>query len=179
MRTVVLVGTHHKFQRPVNGPHAAEIESFRNTIRELCFLQKVHAIAEEMSLHALQEKGVTESVAQQLCAELGLRHQLSDPSPEEKRELGIRQDNNIKTEGWLNNWTPEQIDAAVLKYGNDASDRIREQEWLTRIQELDVWPLLFICGADHFTPFAALLREAGMTVIEAHQDWEPEIETGS
>jgi len=80
MRTVVLIGTDHKFQMPVNGVHTAEIESIRSIIRKLCGLHKVNAIAEEMDLSALQKYEVTESVAQQLCAELDLVHQFSDPS---------------------------------------------------------------------------------------------------
>ncbi len=53
MKAVVLVGTDHKFQRPVNGSEP-EIENFRDAIRELCLLHNVRAIAEEMNLQALQ-----------------------------------------------------------------------------------------------------------------------------
>jgi hypothetical protein len=156
----------------MNGQHAARIESFRDAMREICILQQVRAIAEEMSSQVLDENRVAESVAQQLSAELDLPHQFSDPSKEERMALGIRQDNDIKIEGWLNNWTSEKIEAEILASGRIASDRIRERYWLRRIQELNVWPLLFICGADHFTSFATLLREMGMSVIEAYQDWE-------
>ena len=178
MRTIVLVGTDHRFQRPANGPYAKETERFRNTIRALCRQHKINAIAEEMSLHALLERGVSESGAQQLCAELCLHHLLADPSPEERRELAIRQDNDVRAEHLFDNWTPEQIEADVLARGSATSDRIREQYWLRRIQMLDVWPLLFICGADHFTPFATLLRDAGVNVVESYQDWEPKVEPG-
>ena len=173
MQTVVLVGTAHKFQLPVNGPHADGIAQFRIMILDLCRQQDLAAIAEEMNSHALQENGVTESVAQQLCASLGRRHQFSDPSPEERYKLGIRQDNDIRAEHLFDEWTQEQVDADVLARGCVPSDKIREQFWLRRIQELDAWPLLFICGANHFTSFAALLRAASIGVVEAHPDWEP------
>jgi len=92
--------------------------------------------------------------------------------------LGIRTDEDIRIEGWLKSWTQKQIEAVVAKCGTDASDRIREQhEWLRRIQELDTWNLLFICGANHFASFANLLQRAGIAVIEACQDWEPILET--
>jgi hypothetical protein len=178
MQTVVLVGTAHKFQRPVNEPNADGIAQFRNMIKDLCPQHEIAAIAEEMSWYALQEQNVTESVAQQVCALLGLRHQLSDPSLEERYKLGIRQDNDIRAEHMFDGWTQEQIEADVLARGSVPSDKIREQFWLRRIQELDVWPLLFICGAHHFTPFATLLSEAGVSVVEAHQDWKLKIETG-
>ncbi len=175
MLTVILFGTSHKYQFPLNERHAVGIKSFRSTIRELCILHKVRVIAEEMSLHAMHENRVAESVAQQLSVELGLYHQLSDPSPKERVALGIRQDNDIKLDGFLNGWASEQIEAEIVESGRVVSDRIREQCWLRRIQEFNVWPLLFICGADHFTSFAAVLRNAGVNVVEAHQDGEPEM----
>ena len=173
MKTVVLVGTNHKFQRPVDGSNADGIAQFRSTIMDICLRHKIAAIAEEMSLHALQEKNVAESVAQQVCTLLGVHHQLSDPSPEERYKLCIRQDNDIRAEHMLDEWTREEIEADVLLRGSTPSDRIREQFWLRKIQELDVWPLLFICGANHFASFAALLRANHVDVFEAHLDWEP------
>jgi len=173
MQTVVLVGTAHKFQRPVNATHADGIAQFRIMIQELCLQHDVASVAEEMNWHALQEWNVTASVAQQVCALLGLRHQLSDPSPEERYKLGIRQDNDIRAEHVFDEWTSEQIEADVLARGSVPSDRIREQFWLRKIQEIDAWPLLFICGANHFTSFTALLRAGHIGVIEAHPDWEP------
>lgn len=179
MKTVVLVGTAHKYQRPGNGPHADGIAQFRVMIQELCLQHDLAAIAEEMSLQALQEYDVTESVAQQVCALLGgLRHQLSDPPHAERFKLGIRQDNDIRVEHLSDGWTEEQIEADVLARGSVPSDRIREQFWLQKIQELNAWPLLFICGANHFTTFAALLRANQIDVVEVHPDWEPAANRG-
>ena len=173
MRTVVLVGTDHKFQKPLDGPHRKGIENFRKVIRKLFDQHKLRAIAEEMNLAALREDGLQESVAQQECLELGgCHHNFSDPSfGKERSDLGIRGSNEIILEGQTRGWTDEQITAAIYE-----SDRIREREWLRRISEFDEWPLLFICGADHFTYFAKLLRETGINVIEAYQDWGPIIE---
>lgn len=177
MPIVVLIGTDHKFQRPGNGPHLKGVAEFRHTLHNLCHQHKIIAIAEEMSLYALQEKGVSESVAQRLCAEQGLPHQFSDPSPEERWKLGIRQDNDIRAEHLSDGWTDEQVKVDVLARGRAVSDLIREQYWWRRIQDLDTWPLLFICGAKHFTSFASLLRCAGVSVVEVCQDWEPTTET--
>jgi len=176
MRTVVLVGTDHKFQKPIDGPHRAGIENFRKTIRELFVQHELRAIAEEMNPAALQDANIQESVAQQLCIELGrVPHNFSDPARGKERcDLGIKGSNEIILEGQNLEWTNEQINAAICK-----SNRIREREWLRRIQEFDKWPVLFICGADHFSHFAKLLRETGISVIEAYQDWGPEIEVHS
>lgn len=177
MRTVVLVGTDHKFQKPVDGPHRAGIESFRKTIRVLFDRHNLCAIAEEMFPAALQEANVQESVAQQLCIEFGgLPHNFSDPAPgDERRALGIRDHGDMMNECTENDWSQEQLDSAIL-INTEVSHRIREPEWLRRIQEFDEWPLLFICGANHFTHFAKPLRESNLSVIEAYQDWGPIIE---
>ena len=177
MRTVVLVGTDHKFQRPVNGPKTDGIERFQATLRELCLRHKVQAIAEEMNLQALQDHKVTESIPYQLCGELKLLHQYSDPSREERKFLGIRSDQDIELQGLRENWPRKKIDTVIRKCGDVVSDRIREKEWLRRIQKLEAWPLLFVCGADHFAQFSTLLRMAGLTVVEAYKDWESGMET--
>ena len=173
MRTVVLVGTAHKFQLPSHGSCVEGIDKFRHAVRELCNRHNVLAISEEMSVGALQENGVSESVAQQICADFHLCHQFSDPTLEERWKLGIRQDNDIRASHFFDKWTNEQIEADVLARGSAASDPIREKYWLHRIQELDKWPALFICGANHFIAFKALLIDAGIEVIEGYRDWEP------
>ena len=175
MQTIVLIGTNHNYQRPVKGQYAKGIKKFRHTLHKLCQQYKIRAIAEEMSLHALHEHGVAESVAQQVCADLGLRHQLSDPSPDERSELRILQNNDIRAEHLRDGWTQEQIEVDVLARGNQASDKIRERFWWQKIQVLDTWPLLFICGANHFTSLTGLLESAGMEVIETHRDWAPKM----
>lgn len=174
MHTVVLVGTDHNFQRPMDGPHAEGIAQFRAMLRELCLQYHLAGFAEEMSLYALEEYGVSESVPQQVAASLNLRHQFSDPSSHEERfELGVRQDNDIRAEYLFCDSTKEQIEANVLARGSVPSDQIREQYWLRKVQNFDVWPLLFICGANHFTSFAALLKAGGINVVEAYPDWGP------
>jgi len=179
MTTVVLVGTEHKFQIPLDGPHRAGIESFRNTIRKLLVQHTLLAIAEEMFPAALLEANVQESVAQQLCKELGgLPHNFSDPTKNERRALGILDNGDMMIKSMENDWSREQLDSAI-HINMEVSYRIREREWLRRIQEFDKWPLLFICGANHFTNFAKLLRESGLSVIDAYQDWLPIIEVRS
>jgi hypothetical protein len=50
--------------------------------------------------------------------------------------------------------------------------RQRESEWLRRIYELDTWPILIICGANHCQPFFKLLSNEGInTVIEGEGAW--------
>jgi hypothetical protein len=54
-----------------------------------------------------------------------------------------------------------------------ASHDRREQYWLDRILELDCWPVLFICGADHVDSFGAKARGCGLSVKVLISDWSP------
>ncbi len=99
------------------------------------------AIAEEINHAALEERGASESVAQMVSAELGLRHQFSDPSPELRKQLGIRAENIIRSDGFLGNWSEERIETEVRR-----SHAIRERYWLEQLRELNSWPVLFVCG---------------------------------
>ncbi len=152
----------------MHGEHAEGIKSFHSYIHTLCDLYKIRTIAEEMSLDVMKEKGFSSSGVQQLCTENGLYHQYSDPSREDRKKLNILQEADISAKGFINDWTPKQVDSEIL-----VSYQIRENIWLSRINEFDVWPLLFICGANHFDSFSNLLSENRFEVVKADQDWEP------
>lgn len=166
MPKIVLIGTSHNYQ--VDGPNPEIGRQFRHLLRLLCAEYGIKAIAEEMNQAALDERGATESIACVLAAELKLGHQFSDPSPILRKELAVRSENEIKTDGFLYNWADEHIDAEVRK-----SHDIRERYWLNQLLILNSWPLLFICGANHVEPFLALLRKNDFEVIAPFFDWEP------
>lgn len=173
MKSVILIGTDHKYQLPTPEGRTSKFEGFEDLIRNICSTHNIRAIAEEMSVEALEEDGLEESVASKICNELGYKHQYSDPTNKKRFELGIRQDADIRAEHIIDGSTEAEIEADVAVRGRAASDKIREQYWWTQISELDTWPLLFICGADHFESFASLIRCNDMEVFEAAGDWEP------
>ena len=176
---VFLIGTSHAYQfgeGVVFGDTMCTPEiatQFRQYLADVHNLHGIRAFAEEMSLDALADMEKTVSLPKLVADELSVRHRYCDPTHQEKAQLGIRQDNYIRAEHMFDGCTQEQIEADVLARGSVPSDRIREQFWLQRIQEFDMWPLLFICGANHFNSFAALLRAGHLDVVEAHRDWEP------
>jgi hypothetical protein len=49
--------------------------------------------------------------------------------------------------------------------------RQREAEWLRRIEQLNIWPVLVICGSDHFDHFCELLTTSGIEVISDEKNW--------
>jgi hypothetical protein len=55
-----------------------------------------------------------------------------------------------------------------------ASHATRERYWLDEILSLDVWPLLFVCGANHVHPFRTSLQAEGIDFDVAADDWSPD-----
>jgi len=166
MPKLVLIGTSHKYQ--TCGDDDEAIEQFRELLISLCFKHRATAIAEEMNQVALTERGASETLACVVAAELKLEHQLSDPLPDLRQQLGIRGENDIRLEEVLSDWTPERIESEIRR-----SHEIREQYWLSQLRILDSWPLVFVCGANHAEGFTNLLRNNGFEVIVHFADWEP------
>ena len=172
MRTVVLIGTDHRYQRASDADDGDETQ-FRNTILEILDRQAIKSIAEEMSKEALAHHGAKNSIVELVCTERGIPHQFSDPTNSERLRLEIRQDSDIRAEHLSDGSTQEQIEADVEARGANASDRVREKYCWHRIQELQKWPILFICGANHVDPLVELLTKDGAHAVIAHRDWEP------
>jgi hypothetical protein len=71
-------------------------------------------------------------------------------------------------DGFINNWSAEKIEEE-----SKTSHSIRERHWLTELLNLNNWPVLFICGAEHVSPFQQLLQENALSAEVAAPDWAP------
>lgn len=178
MKKVILLGTSHSIQRGDNSP-----ESFRNLIEAEFGKSKFLGIAEEI------DNGNT-YIAERFCNEKGLKYLRLEPDQQERIALGIPSANNIVFEVieefdekhptiriWPSDPSPETLPSEVWEAYNqriETSYRTREAEWLKRLMTFDVWPVLCICGANHFIPFTKLMLGAGIIVRELHSDWEPD-----
>lgn len=168
LRTVLVIGTSHEYQRPLPESASQAPGRFRALVAATCRQQGVRAIAEEMSLDALQRHGAHESVCKQVAEALGIAHRYCDPSTKEQEALGVAEGDSIRMSGYFANRSQEEIEAAVR-----ASDAIRERCWLECLLELDSWPVLFVCGANHTEPFRELLRANAIAVHVLFAKWEP------
>ncbi len=167
VRTVLLIGTNdHEYQRPPTGSCGHGAAQFRALVVATCQQEGVQAIAEEMSVEALEQHGVHQSICQQVADTLHLAHQYCDPSSQEREALGVVGDGDIKMKGFFANWDPQQVEAAIRK-----SYAIRERYWLEHLLQLDTWPVLFICGANHTAAFRALLQANGIVVHVLFTRW--------
>jgi hypothetical protein len=120
----------------------------------------VRAIAEEWSVGANELKGVHLSVRKDIADLLGIAHRYCDPSISKRKALGILIDEADTYLGeFLSGRGPQEVEAEV----RDSHAR-RRRYWLEQLLELDVWPLLFVCGATHTEPFSPLLQDNGIVI---------------
>jgi hypothetical protein len=164
-RRVMIVGTSHSHQIPPAGPAANEFSAF---LGEICNTHLVRAIAEEMSQEALSNWDVTSSLCHELAIATGVLHRYCDPDEAQRKAAGVRHVNYIKMDGFINNWSPEKIEQECR-----VSHSVRERHWMTALLQLNSWPVLFICGAEHVLPFQQLLQENGLSAEVAAPDWAP------
>jgi hypothetical protein len=144
-RRVFLFGTRHTLQIwPENAPPDGPAALARQ-LEKIIAKHGIREIAKEMNAEAL---GGRKSVCSEIAAARGLKHLLCDPNHERRRELGIVAD------------TPRDREK-------------REAEWLRRLVDQPLNPVLFVCGANHVESFAELCRDHGWYVAVIEKDWEP------
>jgi hypothetical protein len=162
MKSVVLVGTSHKYQLPGN---PAEHE-FRNLLEQICEVFEVRAIAEEMSVEALAQKRASQSLCEQIASAKGIHYRSCDPNNEQRQALHIRQEQDIRLEAFFNDWDNDRLDREIR-----AAHAIRERHWLDQLLDLNCWPALFVCGANHIKSFYGALDANGLHADVVAWDW--------
>jgi len=164
MKSVVLLGTMHSIQKG-----EMQEDGFKSYIKRLCNKYNIKAIAEEINNDAIY-------IAQTASEELKIKYKIIEPTPEEKVKLNIEKEHHIMNElinrYEIEDWDKEYKNSDLSNNALEEYDervkvtyRQRENEWLKRINVLDSWPLLVICGDDHSQPFSELLVSSGMNVI--------------
>jgi len=163
MKKAVLIGTSHSIQR--------NDRAFGSYIEELCNEHNICAIAEEID-------NKSKSIAAILSDKLGIKYAIVEPTPDERRNLHIERENdivyeltmkysteNLSTEPSSQNWPSEPYD----DYANrvQTTYRQREGEWIKRIENLNIWPVLIICGKDHLEDFSKLFISSGIDLEPA------------
>lgn len=170
MKKVILIGTKHSIQRDdISG------NKFELTIKELIKKFEIKAIGEE-----IDDKCV--SVANKIATEEKISYKVIEPTPSENKSLGIEKldvlDYNIREKYELEDFpsnlinSGKEFDFKIRKeYISLIEDtyRQREQEWKKRIEQLNIYPILVICGSCHFKEFSKLLKESAFEVIEENE----------
>ncbi|MBW2738265.1 MAG: hypothetical protein JRE64_05325 [Deltaproteobacteria bacterium] len=168
-RVVYILGTSHAYQRNDDGCEPSSIEEFRKYLEAVCQLYRVKAIGEEMSISALEENDRKQSIPAKFAQALdNLQHKYCDPDRAEQERLGIKPSEYFRVQAHLEKWSIEKTES--LEWNEDLK---REPYWLCQIQDLNLWPLLFICGPKHVESFRKLLTVATFTVHIVDHTWEP------
>jgi hypothetical protein len=157
---IIVVGTSHTIQ--------IADQALKPFLESLCRDLNIRAIAEEMNEEALAENNCTSSIPMQIASALKMPHRFCDPNRTERAKLGIRQENEFRIQAWLSGSTLSDSELAAHVTESYA---MRERYWLEQLRELDVWPVLFICGADHVLPFCELLNQQSIAAHVAVEDW--------
>jgi hypothetical protein len=165
-RTVLVLGTDHRFQR--HSPDFPEVhhQQFAAYIAAAASNNGITALAEENSIAALAESNIPRSVIEEIACELGLKHRYCDPDMEVRGRLGIFQENQIRISAF-----PKQLCEVEVQRRLNESMRAREAYWLSELIKFNEWPVLFVCGANHSMPFIDLLRGNGFDYQLLAQDW--------
>lgn len=167
MKTVILLGTKHSIQRD-----DIDENKFESLIKELIKEFDIKAIGEEIDTSC-------NSVANKIADIEKIKYIITEPTPKEKKELEIEEpdkiDYFIKEKYELMKYPSqliknnESFNPAIRKeYVEEVHKiyRLREKEWKRRVEELDIYPILLICGSCHFKEFSQLLKESGFEVVE-------------
>ena len=168
VRDVWVIGTSHDYQVLRRDEDQPGIGQFRAIVTATATEGSVRAIAEEMSLEGLALPKADESVCREVARALDIPHRFCDPCAQERKALGIAEDDDIRLRGFFTGRDQRAIDDEVR-----ASYTLREQRWLGHLIELDAWPLLFVCGANHAESF---IEQLGADEIDAHllfRNWSP------
>lgn len=176
VRKVVLLGTSHPIQRGENLP-----DVFRSMLIHECEKHQIIGIAEEADENQ-------RTIGYKLAAERNYKHLYADPDIKERRKRGIPLPEDIRyylqnifVEKYpeIQSWPrddiglPEEVQKELDEM-TQQSYRMREKVWLENIERSNVWPLLFVCGANHFNEFKKLLSTSGIHVIRSDENRETE-----
>jgi hypothetical protein len=164
-RAVYIIGTGHDIQYGRSHPD----ERFYDLLVEACQAHAIQVVAEEAPEDV---RDITQTVPARVAKSLGLHPLPCDPDKKMRKQLGIVNRSDLRANKFRA--APEvtpMFDAADCAEIN-RSDRIREGYWIDRLLELDVWPVLFVCGALHSLSLCIALQERGLEGLIAEEDWE-------
>ena len=158
-KKIILVGTSHTIQR---GEKRSPV--FHKYIE--------HLVSKKYKIQVLAEEIDVNSVVAKIASSALIDYLIIEPTPEERTALGIQSLNIIE-----HNIFMEYDDVNSKKAKDECTKqkenvyRLREKEWLKRVNSINKFPVLIICGAEHFIPFAELLRQNDYEVVEECENW--------
>lgn len=180
MTDIFIFGTSHHYQCGDNTCTGLDISIFESELRNICTLNNIQRIAEEMTEHGRAHYSVQETIGARLARELKIEHHDVDLEDGEKELLSFSDTARItfgEVSDCLNLEDKFFSGMKILKH------EVRERIWVTRIcayrtcreetYEIGKWPVLFICGADHVNSIAQIISFIGIDQKILHKDYKP------
>lgn len=169
---IVVLGTHHGFQRGT-----IQKEEFTAYIEDLVKAHDIKIIGDE-----IDQRPNTKPVAKEVAELAEIQYQIIEPKPDELKQQGIESYDDIYnyfiTKYDLgSSFTREDLNPTQkVEYENRIQDMLRQREaiWLAKLQQLNVWPALVICGSFHYEAFCNLLTSEGYRVVKENSYWGKE-----
>src|SRR5712691_9902272 len=132
LNSVYVVGTDHDFQIADGRRAAKDVSAFASFISASCQRFRVGALAEEMSVEVVRQRGQAESVCLHVARSLRLAHRYCDPDTRVREQQAIFQETDLHMEVFYGRLQREQFsDAVRLEHAK------RERIWLEELQRLN------------------------------------------
>jgi len=164
---IVIIGTGHRIQAGHAKYSIEQHQRFRELLEQTYKKYRIKLIAEEMSADVLSDYGVTETIGRQVAISKGIQHNYIDLTAQQRFKFGIDRLSLHQT-GLSAKLTEPQF-AALERFTGE----LRECIWLTRILAINIWPTLFVCGANHGPRVEHLFNSVGKLAILEVNDYVP------
>ncbi len=164
---VIIIGTEHRLQAGHDSYSPSQIQGLSDLVEATRKKYKVKFIAEKMSDDAVPTFGVAATVAKLLADKKNVLHRYVDLCAKDRSAISLDR-LSLHRAGVSAGLTNPQF--AVL---NTFAGEVREYVWLVRVLEVNVWPVLFLCGARHAARMELLFNSVGKFAQVEVEDYVP------
>jgi hypothetical protein len=153
---IYILGIDHLVQ---HNKSLVETISFIKYIEIFIINKQIEVVAEEFSEYAASLNKVQMSTTKEVSDRLKRIHLYCDPNHEERKKIGIRDDNQIKKD--LGITTPYIASQDLSRFDLEKKKDFfkRETFWYKKIEKYLAKNILFICGNTHLETFPLILKE--------------------
>jgi hypothetical protein len=172
-KNLYIIGTSHHYQFGAGAGFGDEycsrtdenafIEMLSNVVRKT----NSNAIAEELNPQAVIDIPSSTPIIKNLTKQLGISHSYCDPDRNQRFELEIKDENEIRISLDLLSGHDTKIQELV----NESYQR-REDEWLKRLCKISASDIIFVCGANHINTFTPKAIKAGFLAKVVYDCWQ-------
>ena len=159
---IFIIGIDHYKHQYLFMENEKSVYDLKDEVRSLVAEEEVKLVAEEFSLAALKKTGIEKTIAQEIAEELDVSYKHIDPDIEERKSLGIRtREDTAKTLGINSPYNLSKEDIARINEKHKDADKLREEEWLRRIESSIRENIAVFCGFEHVKSFQELAESKG------------------